>query len=69
MKAVVQRVSEAEVGVDGKPVSRIGQGLVVLLGIGHEDTEADADFLVDKIVHLRIFEDENRKMNLSLKDV
>lgn len=68
MKAVVQRVSEAEVGVDGKPVSRIGQGLVVLLGIGHEDTEADADFLVDKIVHLRIFEDENRKMNLSLKD-
>ena len=69
MKAVVQRVSEAEVGVDGKQISRIGQGVVVLLGIGREDTEADADFLVDKIIHLRIFEDENRKMNLSLKDV
>lgn len=69
MKAVVQRVSKAGVTVDGKPVSNIGKGLLVLLGVGHEDTRADADALVNKIIHLRIFEDDQGKMNISLKDI
>ena len=69
MKAVIQRVSQAGVTVDGKEVSRIGTGLMVLLGVGHEDTQKDADFLVDKIINLRIFEDDRGKMNISLKDV
>ncbi len=69
MKAVVQRAAEAHVEVDGTVVSRIGRGLMVLLGVSEEDTETDADLLADKIVHLRIFEDEKGKMNISLLDV
>lgn len=69
MKAVVQRVANASVTIDGKSVSKIETGILVLLGVGHEDTQKDADYLVDKIINLRIFEDENQKMNISLKDV
>ncbi len=69
MKAVLQRVQEASVEVDGKTVGRIGKGLVILLGISVEDEQADADYLADKIPQLRIFNDENGKMNLSLNDV
>jgi D-aminoacyl-tRNA deacylase len=64
MRAVVQRVSRAQVRVDDEIVGKIGRGLLVLLGVGHADTEADADYLAGKIVGLRIFEDENGKMNL-----
>lgn len=69
MRAVVQRVSSASVGVDGTIVGAIGKGLTVFLGVGAEDTERDADYLAEKIVGLRIFPDENHKMNLSLQDV
>ena len=68
MKAVVQRVSKASVSVEGRLISEIGPGLMVLLGVEENDTEKDADFLADKIVNLRIFEDDNQKMNISLKD-
>jgi D-aminoacyl-tRNA deacylase len=64
MRAVVQRVSRAQVAVAGEIVGKIGRGLLVLLGMTHADTEAAADYLADKIVGLRIFEDENGKMNL-----
>jgi D-tyrosyl-tRNA(Tyr) deacylase len=64
MRAVVQRVSRAQVAVGGEIVGKIGCGLLVLLGVTHADTEAEADYLADKIVGLRIFEDENGKMNL-----
>jgi D-tyrosyl-tRNA(Tyr) deacylase len=64
MRAVVQRVSRAQVRVDDEIVGKIGRGLLVLLGVGHADTEADADYLAGKIVGLRIFEDESGKMNL-----
>ncbi len=69
MKLVIQRVSRASVTVDEKIVGEIGQGYLVLLGVCNEDTEADADRLVKKMVNLRIFSDENGKTNLSLKDV
>lgn len=69
MRAVVQRVSEASVSVEGKIVGEIGNGLMVLLGIGDEDNEQDLDYLVEKVIYLRIFQDENDKMNLSLMDV
>jgi len=69
MKAVIQRVKDANVRVKGNVIGEIQEGLVVLLGVTHEDTIDDIDYLVNKIVHLRIFEDENEKMNLSLKDV
>lgn len=68
MKAVIQRVSRASVRVDQETVGEIDEGILVLLGVADDDTEADADYLVNKIVHLRIFEDENEKMNLSLLD-
>jgi D-aminoacyl-tRNA deacylase len=64
MRSVVQRVSRAQVAVAGEIVGTIGRGLLVLLGVTQADTEADADYLADKIVGLRIFEDENGKMNL-----
>lgn len=69
MKAVVQRVSQAAVAVGGGIVSTIGCGLLVLLGVSEDDTEKDADFLVEKIIHLRIFEDHQGKLNISLMDV
>ena len=69
MRIVVQRSKEASVTVNEKVVGEITKGLVLLVGVTHEDTEADAAFLADKIVNLRIFEDENDKMNFSLLDV
>ena len=68
MRAVVQRVTRAKVTVDEKVTGEIGKGLVVLLGIGRDDTKVEAAYLVDKIAALRIFDDEDGKMNLSLKD-
>src|SRR5690554_8213364 len=69
MRAVVQRVSEASVEVDGAVVGSIGRGLLVLLGVGRNDSDSDLDYMVDKILNLRVFEDSNSKMNLSLLDV
>ncbi|MCX7667462.1 MAG: D-aminoacyl-tRNA deacylase [Atribacterota bacterium] len=69
MRAVVQRVSRASVRVDGKVVGAIGEGILVFLGVGKGDGEKDVDFMVRKIPNLRIFEDENGKMNRSLKEV
>jgi len=69
MRAVVQRVSRASVTVEGQVVGRIDRGLLVLLGVTHADTEADADYLADKIAGLRIFEDDAGKMNLSVAEV
>ncbi len=69
MKAVLQRVSEAKVEVEGKAVGRIGRGFLVLLGVAGEDTQKHAEVLADKISGLRVFTDENDKMNLSLHDI
>ena len=69
MRVVLQRVSRAKVSVDGKIIGEIGKGVLVLLGVSVEDSEKDAQYLVDKIVNLRIFEDVDDKMNLSLLDV
>ncbi len=69
MRAVVQRVTQSSVSVSGQVVGRIGPGLLVLLGVARRDTEKDADFLAEKIIHLRIFEDEDGKMNRSLADI
>lgn len=69
MRAVVQRVSHAQVKVDGKVVGKIEKGYLVLLGVKEGDTKKEADFLANKVVNLRVFEDENDKMNLSIKDV
>jgi len=69
MKAVVQRVSHASVSVEGKRVGQIGFGLLVYLGVAHDDTASDADWIAEKIVNLRIFDDAEGKMNLSLSDI
>jgi len=69
MRAVVQRVSRAKVTVKDWTSDEIGRGLLVLLGVGHEDTEADASYLAEKIAGLRIFEDADGKMNRSVADV
>jgi D-aminoacyl-tRNA deacylase len=69
MRAVVQRVREASVTVAGRPVSGIGHGLLVLLGVGQGDTEKDAVQLAEKVVHLRIFADEAGHLNRSVQDV
>src|SRR5438105_8844511 len=69
MRVLLQRVSRASVAVNGEIVGQIGQGLLVLLGIGHGDSEAQIKTLTEKIVHLRIFEDEAGKMNRSLLDI
>jgi len=68
MRACVQRVSEAHVTVEGAVTGRIGNGLVVLLGVGTEDGEAEASWLADKVIGLRIFEDDAGKMNRSLAE-
>ena len=69
MKFVIQRVLESAVKVDGETIGEIGKGLVVLIGVGREDTKEIADKMVKKLVGMRIFEDENGKTNLSLADV
>ena len=69
MKIVVQRVKKANVKVDGKIVGEIDKGFIVLVGVTHNDTKENADYLAKKLCKLRVFEDENEKMNLSLKDV
>jgi len=69
MRAVIQRVREGRVTVEGEVVAQIGQGLVILLGVAPGDSMATAEQMADKIAYLRIFEDENEKMNRSLLDV
>ncbi len=69
MKAVVQRVKSSSVSVNGKLVGAISKGLNVLLAVKNDDNKSDADFLIKKIMQLRIFEDEKSKMNLSIQDV
>ena len=69
MRAVVQRVTDADVTVENKITGSIGKGFVVLLGVEDGDTTSDADYMVDKITGLRVFEDEEGKMNLSMMDV
>ncbi len=69
MRAVVQRVKESSVKVDNETIGRIGQGLLVLLGVAKGDTPSDADYLAKKIVNLRIFQDEDAKMNRSLLSI
>ena len=66
MRALIQRVTRCEVQIEEKPVARIGPGMLVLLGVSQSDTEADADYLANKIVHLRIFDDASGKMNRSI---
>lgn len=69
MKIVVQRVKNAQVEVEGRMVGKIGKGFLVLLGVNQSDTKEQADYLVKKLCKLRVFTDENDKMNLALKDV
>ena len=69
MRAVVQRVTEARVEVAGEVVGKIGAGLLVLLGVARDDTASDADYLTEKIINLRIFDDDDGKMNRSLLDI
>jgi D-tyrosyl-tRNA(Tyr) deacylase len=69
MRAIVQRVSRAQVTVDGEIIGQIGPGLLVLLGVGRDDTEADGAYLAEKIAGLRVFEDDAGKMNRSLTDI
>ena len=69
MKFVVQRVKNAQVDIEGKTVGKIEKGFMVLIGVTHTDTKEIADYLVKKLINLRIFEDENGKMNLSLEDI
>src|SRR5215207_8106573 len=69
MRVVIQRVTRASVRIEGKPVGEIESGLVVLLGIARDDTKEDADYLVPKIIALRIFDDAEGRMNVSVKDI
>ncbi len=69
MKAVIQRVKEATVEVAGKDIGKIKKGILILLCVDDNDTQKDAEYLSDKIVNLRIFDDENNKMNLSVQDI
>jgi D-tyrosyl-tRNA(Tyr) deacylase len=69
MRAVVQRVKRAQVTVNGEVTGKIDRGLLVFIGVGHDDAETDADYVADKIAGLRVFEDQNGKMNLAVADV
>ncbi|HHX37533.1 MAG TPA: D-tyrosyl-tRNA(Tyr) deacylase [Clostridiaceae bacterium] len=69
MRCLVQRVSSASVTIDGSVTSSIGQGLLILLGIGEEDTEKEVDYLCRKVLQLRIFSDSDDKLNLSIQDI
>jgi len=69
VRAVIQRTDKASVTIDGKEIAAIGRGLTVFLGVGQEDTFQDAEYMADKIVNLRIFPDQEGKMNLSLLDI
>jgi len=69
MKLVIQRVKQAKVEVEEKLISEIGKGFLVLIGVTHTDTKETADYLAKKLCNLRVFEDENEKMNLGLKDI
>ena len=69
MKAVIQRVKSASVSINNQLYSKISQGILVLLGVEKNDTKQNANYLADKILKLRIFEDENEKMNFSIKDI
>ncbi len=69
MRSLIQRVSKASVTVDGEVVGEIGAGLLVLVGVGHDDTSADVRWLADKLVGLRVFDDDAGKMNLSVQDI
>ncbi len=69
MRCVIQRVSRAKVTVDGEIAGEIGRGLLILLGVAREDLPKEADYLLEKTLNLRIFEDENDQMNLSLLDI
>lgn len=69
MRAVIQRVSEAAVTVEGRATGRIGRGLLVLLAVGHDDAEPDAEYMAEKIAGLRIFPDDAGKMNRSLREI
>ncbi|PKM86964.1 MAG: D-tyrosyl-tRNA(Tyr) deacylase [Firmicutes bacterium HGW-Firmicutes-12] len=69
MRTVVQRVTTGSVFIDDREISRIGLGLLILLGIRKDDQEEDVRYLADKVVNLRVFEDNNGKMNLSVKDI
>lgn len=69
MRAVMQRVRRGKVSVEGRAVAEIGPGMVILLGVGHDDSEENARLLAEKLVNLRVFEDDQGKMNLSVRDV
>lgn len=69
MRTVIQRVSRAQVQVGGKTIGQIGRGLLVLLGVGNGDSAREADYLLEKVINLRIFEDTEGKLNLSLLDI
>jgi len=69
MKAVIQRVKKGSVEIKEKEIGKIGKGLIILLGVGQNDIEKDAEYLAEKIVNLRIFEDKEEKMNLSVRDI
>lgn len=69
MRAILQRVTNAEVKVDGEIIGSIGNGILIFLGVSDDDTEKDLQYIADKMINLRIFEDENGKMNLSVHDI